>query len=230
MQVSRLISDLEPAKSKWADFLFVSRWDGEHDKAAIAYVAKKFDAVHTFKSERKTKGWPAAPNDVALETYGRFCIRVKHKIWDYAAILFIEPDCVPLTRDWIEQLHTEWHERDQLVLGFMYGRNAHPIQHINGNCLISPLFQKKCRDFFASPSKVGWDVQHAKAMLRYGRASRLIWNDYARQSISSEELFAAKHYGDDHPLHGQDIFPVLMHGIKGDSALRAVREKFNLPP
>ena len=229
-QVARLIADLEPDKSKYADFMFAMRWDGQHDMETVQYVARKFDQVHTFKSERKNTGWPSAPNNLALETYGRFCLRIRQKLWDYAALLLIEPDCVPLTRDWLKQLHEEWHEREQLVLGFMYGSSAHPVQHINGNCLISPRFQKVCPDFHASPATVGWDVRHAPAMLRHGRASRLIWNDYARQSISCEELFAAHHYADDHPLHGRDIFPVLFHGVKDDSALRAVREKFNLPP
>jgi hypothetical protein len=227
--VARMIADLEPEKSKYADFMFVTRWDGKHDRATIEHVARKFDQVRLFTTSRQSKGWPAAPNDVALETYGHFAQRVRLKLWDYAAIQLIEPDCVPLARDWIKQLHAEWHESDQLCMGFIGHKSTHPIEHINGNCMISPAFQKKCRGFYSAPPVDGWDVYHAPTMVEYSRASRLIWNDYARQSITCDELFAAKRYPDGHPLGGQDIWPALHHGVKGFDAIICVKKKFGLP-
>lgn len=226
--VARLIADLEPEKSKYADFMFASRWDGEHDRSTVEYVARKFSDVRLFKTARQSKGWPAAPNDVALETYGHFCARVRQKMWDYAAILLIEPDVVPLFRDWIKQLHDEWFESDQLCLGFIGDKSTHPIKHINGNCMISPAFQRVHRSFFWAPKRDGWDVFHARAMVKHGRASRLIWNDYARKAITCDELFSSRSYPDTHPLGGKEIWPALYHGVKGFDAIICVKKKFGL--
>jgi hypothetical protein len=229
MQLARLIADLEcDGKSRHADFMFAWRWDTAPDMQTIQHVARKFDAVHTFTSGRKTKGWPQGCNDLFFEAYGRFCIRVKQKFWDYDAALFFESDCVPLARDWIEQLQREWYERDQSILGFIYGPGDHPIPHVNGNLMISPRFQRECREFFACPSHAGWDCAHAKAMLKHARASRLIFNDYSRKSIGREELFAPKSYGARHPLANQTVQPVFYHGVKGTDAIDCVRKEFCL--
>lgn len=229
MRLARLIADLEPGKSKHADFMFVFRWDTEPDKATIAYVARKFDAVHTLVTSRKTTGWPMGCNDLFFEAFNRFCLRVRQKFWEYDAALFFESDCVPLARDWIARLQSEWYEREQMILGFVYGPGDHPVPHVNGNLLISPKYQRHNREFFACPSKHGWDVYHAANMMKVARASRLIFNDYARRSISCEELFAEKRYGDRHPLKNAAVQPVFYHGVKGDDAVNCVRKKFGLP-
>jgi hypothetical protein len=228
MRLARIIADLESKKTKLADFLFVWRWDTKPDLETVSYISQKFENVNTLITKRQSKGWPSAPNDMFHEGYDHFCLRVRQKIWNYDAAFFFESDCVPLAEDWISQLRNEWYEKDQDILGFIYGPSDHPYPHVNGNLLISPKFQKKCPQFFASKANVGWDVFHAKQMLRHARASRLIYNDYSRPSISCEELFSNKTYKADHPLKGQTVLPCFYHGVKGLSAQDCVRNKFNL--
>jgi hypothetical protein len=228
MRLARLIADIEPGKSAHADFMFVWRWDTKPDTETMRYVARKFHAVHSLTTARRTTGWPMGCNDVFFEAYGRFCQRIRQKLWDYDAALFFESDCVPLDLDWIAKLQAEWYEREQMILGFFYGPGDHPVPHVNGNLMISPKFQRHYRAFYACPAGAGWDVHHAKAMLPVARASRLIYNDYARRSIPCDELFGEKRYGDQHPLARQVIKPVFYHGVKGGDAVECVRAKFSL--
>ena len=52
MRVARLIADLEPRHTDFADFLFVSRFDCEQDLATVEYVSQKFN-VHTYVNRHR---------------------------------------------------------------------------------------------------------------------------------------------------------------------------------
>lgn len=223
MELAKLIADLEPEVNQHADFMLVFRHDTEIDHVTARYVARKFTAVHTFKNIRQTDGWPQACNDLFFESYVHFCLKVKKGEWDYEAALFFESDCVPLARDWIRQLYEEWHAQRKLILGYIYGAGEHPYPHVNGNLLISPQFYLKNPQFYGCSGVKGWDCAHAKTMLRQATESRLIYNDYARQGITADELFAPKH----RPKLGT-ITPVLYHGVKGRCALNHVKKKFQM--
>lgn len=223
MELARLIADLESQPNPYADFMLAFRHDTEIDDDTARYVARKFSNVYTFKNVRKTVGWPAAPNDLFYESYIHFCMQIKKGVWDYSAALFFEPDCVPLARDWIKQLHDEWFSQTKLILGYIYGYNEHPTPHVNGNLMISPEFFKKNPQFYGCSGRKGWDCAHAKRMLPAATESRLIYNDYARQSITSEELFCRKYR-----LKLGWIQPVLFHGVKSHDAIDHVKKKFQL--
>lgn len=223
MELARLVADLEPEVSPYADFMLSFRHDTEIDQDTARYVARKFAGVFTFKSKRKTSGWPQGCNDLFFESYVHFCLKIKRGEWDYAAALFFESDCVPLARDWIRQLHEEWFKQNKLILGFIHGKVEHPYPHVNGNLLISPQFYFKNPHFYGCSGVKGWDCAHAKSMLPQATESRLIYNDYSRKTITTEELFAPKH----RPKLGM-IQPVLYHGVKGRCALNHVKEKFQV--
>jgi hypothetical protein len=223
MELARLIADLEEGVCPYADFMFVFRHDTEIDQETVQYVARKFASVYTFKNIRKTSGWPQGCNDLFFESYIHFCLKIKRGEWDYAAALFFESDCVPLYSDWISQLYHEWNQQNKLILGYVYGENEHPYPHVNGNLIISPEFYKKNPQFYACSGIKGWDVAHARTMIKHATESRLIYNDYSRQEIAFLELFSKKW----RPKLGW-IYPVFYHGVKGRSALQHVKEKFKM--
>jgi hypothetical protein len=223
MELARLISDLEPEMNPYADFMLAFRWDTEIDHDTARYLARKFRMVYTFKNARRTTGWPDAPNDLFLEAYTHFAVKVRKQVWDYSAALFFEPDCVPLARDWIKQLYDEWHAQSKMFLGFIYAEKEHPLRHVNGNLLISPKYLKQNPSFQGCSSRYGWDCYFARSMLPLATESRLIYNDYAKRSITEEELFSPKH----RPNLGM-IKPVLYHGCKGHDALVHVKKRFGL--
>ena len=230
MALARLMADLEPGKSTRADLLFSFRPGMIQDADSILYCARKFQTF-TLTGKQLGSGWPVGCNTQMFETYQHYCSMTARGKWDYAAMMLIEPDCVPLRPTWIKELQEEWHEGNQLVLGPWQGFEDAGIEHINGNLMISHLFLRKVRNFLACSPKWGWDTEFAPQLLAHGRASRLIWSDYKLGSEVNpwrgcDFLFAPKKYRDPrHPLLGQDLQPCWFHGIKTMKGLECIREK-----
>ena len=230
MKVARLLADIEDQPSTIADVMLVFKGCSV-DMDTANYVAKKFGQVHTFQPRRVSSGWPVSCNDTFFESYGHFFMQCRSGVWHYDVALFIEPDVVPLTKNWIETLRDEWYASGKHVVGALYippNKESYQRVHINGNLMIGWKFFKEVKGFHSCPITVGWDAFWAKELLRHGMASRYIYSDYARKSITCEELFAKRNLMPSHPHLKTGIHPVLLHGVKDYSAYECVRSHFGL--
>lgn len=233
MQLARLICDLEPDRRDDVVFMFSARFDCTHDEDTINYVWKKFKHVIIHTTKRKAVGWPDGPNKVFADSYER-CVEMHKKgalPGNISAVLFMEADCIPLTKDWINRLIDEYKACGKKILGAWLKKGDAGSEHINGNCIISLDFWRKFPAIFNPPSRGGWDATLAYGILREAAPSRLIWSDYRLGTTDNpwkgcEYLWGPREYGcEENALYGEVLFPVWYHGIKTDQGIACVREK-----
>lgn len=232
MALARLLADLEPIKRTDVTFLFSARFDSSIDEETVRYVSQKFN-VRTFKGRKHETGWPAGPNGLFRESF-TYCIGLsrekgRNKI-DADAVMFMEADCVPLHREWLNMLLAEWKSCGKKVLGPWLKKGDAGCEHINGNCIIAlDLYFKIVGE---CGQQGGWDATCANIMLPNGHPSRLMFSDYGLGKPGYNEwkgcdyLFAAKRYtSPTNALYGQDLFPAWYHGPKIMAGIECVRER-----
>lgn len=229
----KLICDLEDSKRDDVVIMLTHRYDMTPDPKLIELVDKKFEHVIVYVTTREESGWPAGPNAMMGDSY-LAAINLQRGGLDIEAVMFMECDCVPLAKDWINQIKSEWDKcraAGKSVLGPWLEKGDASIRHINGNCVIAIEYWKKNREILHAPSNVGWDAYHANNMCAEGYASSIIFSDYRLGTKDnpwkgSDYLWEAKKYGmKENPLYGNELFPVWLHGCKTRQAIKASRKK-----
>jgi len=230
MALARLLADLEPIKRTDVTFLFSARFDASFDEETIAYASEKFN-VRKFKGRKHETGWPAGPNGLYRESIVECIELVRSGRVNATGVLFIEADCVPLHKDWLNMLIKEWKECGKDILGAWFDRSDGCANHVNGNCIISTTFWKKNKRIMM-PGSRGWDVDLSDIILPNAAPSKLIWSDYGlgkpgyNEWRGCEWLFAEKRYGGvGNPLYGQALYPVWLHGPKDMRGIECVRAR-----
>ena len=216
MKLARLVADLEPRHSEYADFLFVSRFDCTHDLETVKYVSKKFK-VHTYINRQRGEMWPHGCNSLWFGTvdwvysYGE-----ADRIPPYKAILTFEADACPLTPNWISEISREWDKAKVKVLGALL---QSPGEHVNGNALFSgdkAFLKWVSREVGGCSPTGGWDFLLAPQFKRRGWANsnffRSWWNTPSMTYDTFEDLVR----------QGVRVF----HGCKDESLLSHVRRRF----
>ncbi len=216
MELARFVADLERRPRDDVEFLFSRRFDCTQCLETFAYVAKKFP-ISTFKGPPHEVGWPQGPNGLALATmreiYHRQDSPCSHNI---SGVLLMEPDDVPLARDWIDQLKAEWEiarENGAWIMGSVRQPAGHPYPHCNGNCVIRPDFAALV-DINRVPPGFAWDCSVAPQLQGRMHATGLIRNDFQSRG-ATEELLRTPEVG--------TVRPVLSHGFKDRSAMEIAR-------
>lgn len=224
-KLARLLADLQPGLCDLADILFTARFDARHGEETIKYVSRKFK-VWKHTSKRRQTGWPLGCNGLlfgGLEFF--YHKKTAGQIPNYRAILNIESDCVPLTRDWLSRIIMEWdancisRKTHIYVAGALIPGDAERRAHINGGaCLLSgdPKFMKWLV-LTASSFQVsaGWDWVLAHEFKRWG------WTDiHGLQSWWQTKTFNPRDWD---PVVKSGVF--FIHGVKDDSLLDLARKK-----
>jgi hypothetical protein len=222
-EVARLLSDLLPSGQSNVEFLFQRRFDCEKPDAGIVrHCEEKFARVHVRRSRRKGVGFPMGCNELAFDLFDfMFCNR--HDFPHVDGVLLIEADCVMLSRTWNHEFIDEWRRAQtagKLVCGTFIPTNSNGGKfHINATAIYRWDILKHVPALVGGPGTVGWDWYHGTRLHPVGHDTPLIHLDYRRKSITPEELFS--------PIENKKV-PVLYHGVKDDSAIRAVRERFGI--
>jgi hypothetical protein len=218
MHLARLISDLQPEKTDRFDFAFAPRWDCTHDYETIQKVSRKFN-VWQMKSNRRGMGWPHGCNELACDMMQQAYVHKREGKWsNHKAVYLIESDIMPMRRDWLEALSSEWDEaqaKGKLVMGSWSPLHS-LVGHINGNMLFSPDLVSKVKGLEGCPANAGWDCYFGPKFAPIWHKSRLMQNHYDyRSNIPPEILFSSV----------DGITPVaVVHGVKDTSAERQVRK------
>jgi len=220
-KLARLLADIEPKMCEYADFLFVCRFDCDHDPGTVKYVARKFKTF-THISKRRGTGWPAGCNGTFFGTMEWFYHKKNLKqILPYKAIFLCEADGIPLSLDWIERLNKQWDEsnsgRPVGVAGPWLENGPIPdCGHINGNCMMSGdlNFLKwlvvRVSDVHVN---VGWDYILAPQFRDRGWIDVPKMKSVWRQPIT-EEIF----------LRQIEEKTIWWHGAKGDDGVKLCRK------
>lgn len=169
LALARLLADIEPVHRDDVALIFAQRFDVQMTQDIYQtqqYCAKKFPIFH-IRSEREQVGHPNGCFGLwagtAEQCYKHYC-----QTWPYHSIFFIEPDGVPLRKDWINLLkkrHAETLAMGKRVTGHIVPENPGCCAHVNGTMVMHlscwadhPSFQVCRRD-------IAWDVFHAQALL-----------------------------------------------------------------
>lgn len=219
MNLARLIADIEPEFNPKVDFCFVARFDCVRDPETVEYVSKKFK-VWTLKGTRRSVGWPAGCNDLAIDLLHQSAglCRPGGAWREHKALYLMEPDVLPMCRDWLKRLSDEWdvaQEHEKFVLGAWSPFHS-AVGHINGNMLVAPDLVFRVPGIIGSPETLGWDAFYAGQFSPHWWKSILMQNHYDyRKNIPQEVLFSC--------VDGITP-PAVIHGVKDLSAEQSVRK------
>ena len=221
LELARFLADLEPERSKLADFLFVARFDSLLDDYTTHRVARKFN-VYTLKSRRQGTGWPDGCNELWFSTMEWVqSMTAARKVPAYKAIFTCEADGCPIQRNWIEWMSLEWDRVNRAKRVVIAGALVEPGPHINGNALITgePGFLTWiARRVGGVRPGCGWDY------CMKGDFERLGWaNIPGMKSIYNTPTFSAENYAQ--MIADQWIW---VHGGKDTSLIQMGRKRFGI--
>ena len=220
MRLARFIADLQPGKCQNADFLFVSRFDCDHDLETIQYVSKKFNTFH-YVSKRRGTGWPNGCNDLWFASMEWVHSMIgAGKTPAYKAVFTFEADGVPLAQNWINQFSQAWDEATSRHETFVLGAYlTAPGPHINGNAMFSgnPAFTHWItHQVGGCPPRAGWDFVLYGDFKRWGAHNfpklKSYWGTKTFTGVKFESELANA--------------TVWIHGVKDDSLLDFSRKHF----
>lgn len=209
MRLARLIADNEPTRRDDVDFVFIARADCDHDVATIEYVSRKFN-VRKLKCLMRATGHPWGCWVLWFSLMEWFWVSlVQNRIPKYDWIFPFEADCVPITKNWINECHDEFKRNGQNILG---SETFHWQQHVNGNLMASgnPDFLEwvaKGITVNGVPRQEPWDIYLFPKFTQWGVAfSEKIINRCGQRSISRQEFDWLRNHG-----------WAFVHGVKDDS-------------
>jgi hypothetical protein len=231
-ELLRLLCALEKEKRSDVVMMLTHRYDMKVDPKIVAEVSEKFDVV-VHVTTKRGNGWPEGPNAMFSDGYTKV-VNMTRSGMKVSGVMFIECDCVPLAENWIDLIKAEWEEarkEGKLVLGPWLEKADANMRHINGNCVLSPLFWKECRGIFNCPPQIAWDAYHASAMMANAKPSRTIFSDYKLGSDENPwkgdaDLWKERSYGaKENPLYGEKFKPCWLHGSKLMKGILAAKKR-----
>lgn len=213
MRLARFIVDMDPRFRIDTEFVFVARFDCEHDHDTIRYVNRKF-RVNWITSSTRWTGWPGGPNAMALDTIEWLAANRP----DSGGALLFEPDCVPVRLDWLDVIMADWDRArfaSKMIMG-AWRPSGGALGHINGNCVIRPNMGRRLAVRSIIGPELAWDCAIAPYTSKDWYISDRIKNCFESRDAKPDDLFSA--------AAGSD-YPALVHGYKDDSAYNLAAQK-----
>jgi len=219
-ELVQLICDLEREKRGETEFWLIYRKDcpiwvpREFEKLA----KHKFGRAAALMARNHDTGWPGGSNMLAMSSMMEMTILHRQNTSRNEAYLLFEPDCVPLSFDWMDQLSAEWEiTKGEGKEAFGHWNMPGSIQdnlHMNGNAVFRTDFFDLHPQWTVGSANQGWDFFYRDKYISVSRDSYAIQQYYNAPTISQEALESVEKGG---------RRPALLHGIKDDSARRGVR-------
>lgn len=214
LELAQLICDLEPTKRSDTEFFLVYRKDCplELPKHFNAMAGPKFARAQACMARNHDVGWAGGCNMLAFSAFVEIALLHRQGICQNEAFLLFEPDSVPMTKDWLDQLSAEW-ERVKALGKEAYG-HYHMISdlstiHLNGNAVFRTDFWERHPDMMIGPATQGWDYFYREKYVPLSVDSNYIYQHWGRPTISQAELAQITKNG---------MRPALFHGVKDGSA------------
>jgi len=212
-QASKLLSN----KSDIVSLCYVHRFDATApDIEVLARNREKFHKVYAVRSQYKYDGWPSGCNGLAY-TILNHVLPGSEKTNECALIL--ESDCVITRPDWDVELLAEWSlaqkEKKTICGAVLPWAHCRGSSHVNASALWGRNTYKQVHGLKqAKPRNIAWDYYYGSNTSLLARNSPLFRLDWKRPTITAKELFASP--------------ALVFHGVKDDSARKAINKKYNL--
>lgn len=165
--------------------------------------------IHYSTEHSNGDKYPKGPNDTALRIIRESTGSAKI----YKAVVLVEPDCVPVAPDWLDQLSEQWDRASaagKLIMGSWHPVNLdHPtLGHINGNLMFDPRLASLV-DIPDVPDNRPWDTFLADVFEPHWCRTGLIRN-LNRHRTATLGMMTVPECGTKPP--------VLIHGVRDESA------------
>ena len=205
-RLARFMADLEQEFRHGVEICLVRRHDAaDFDSDVEEHVRKKFTVTKLVTPEH-VPGYPISPNTMAINA-----IRAAGEWWRGArGFMLMESDCIPVARDWIEQLIIEWSRartQGALLMG-SWRPECTPVGHLNGNLCFHGTLAEVLKG--AEIPKKAWDIALVPLFEAHWCRTGLISNRY-REIILTDERIAMPECGTKPP--------VAVHGAKDRSVV-----------
>lgn len=178
-------------------------------KQAKASLGCPVEIMETVASNER--GWPESCN------YLFYCAAAKmRKLREN--FLWLEPDCVPLRKSWLDEIATEYTTCGKPYMGFVYDK---PWPHLTG-CAVYPwnIAQYNSLSLLQQRNPKGplpWDVVNAAATLKHCHTTKLIHHEWGENNVAPTFPTASS-------LSRIPVEAVLYHRCKDGSAIERFRE------
>jgi len=137
MRLAKFIADLEPVRRDDIDFVFIARWDCDHDEVAVAHVSRKFN-VRKLRCVAHGEGHPWGCWVIWFSLMEWFYhMKSQNKIPDYKWIMALEADVVPISKNWINECDEEFARLNTCLVGAESSDTFNCSQHLNGNIMVT---------------------------------------------------------------------------------------------
>lgn len=227
MRLAHWITDIEKSPRSDVMIILVNRFDcAKADEETVRKVSSKFP-VMTFTTTTKQYGWPEGCNAVAFDVFRMIEDEVDINVYQPGdPLLLIEPDCVPISRTWLNDLTEEWQlaqAQQKCVMG-AWRKSGPECGHINGNAIFDVDITRKLpglSDAMKAVRGTAWDAALAPYFKGYWYFTGLISNRWNENTLTDEQI--------ETPWIGCRV-PVLIHGCKSEDVWKYAQRKLFPPP
>jgi hypothetical protein len=210
MELTELICALEPERRQETEFFLVYRRDCPVSLPRLFNheVPKKFGRAQARMARNHDEGWPGGSNMLAACAFIELSILRREGLCRNEAALVFEPDCLPLARDWLDQLSAEWELTKVLgkeAFGHWHQQGGPETLHMNGNAVWRTDFWDLHPSWIIGPGMLGWDYWFKDYFIPISRDSDLIFQLYNTYGFTSGQFETIGKNG---------RRPALLHGVK----------------
>jgi hypothetical protein len=208
LELTELICDLEP-KPRDTEFFLVYRKDCSPDlpKRFAALTSTKFVRCVARPARNHDVGYPGGSNMLAGCAFIEMSILTREGLCKNEAFLLFEPDCIPMSLNWIDELSQEWENVRNIKEAFgHWHQSEHPDWvHLNGNAVFKTNFFDKHPNLIIGPATMGWDWFYKEQLIGISVDSNLIFQNWNRYGLTEKEFLEIRKNG---------VRPALFHGLK----------------
>lgn len=220
LDLARLICDLEPERRTETEFFLVFRKDCPYTikKQFEKLAASKFGRCAARPARNHDTGHPGGSNMLAQSAFMEMSILKGEGLCQNTGFLLFEPDCVPLSLDWLNQLSAEWNfalTQGKEAVGHWHQQLDPTTLHLNGNAIFKVDHASRHPDLLVGTEMMGWDYFYRDRLVQLSQDTYLMTQLYSWPTINEAQLAGLL-------KHGKR--PVFLHGVKDNSARILVRQ------
>lgn len=165
---------------------------------------------------QEERGWPMSPNNAWRDTV--FLMRMKiGRPW-----LWLEPDCVPITPDWLDKIELEYEVALKKGKAFMGGEIMNPQHRMSGPGVYHKYVTNYTRRMASLPLNVPFDQYFARDIVPNAHFTTLIQNIWNVEFGKPETIPT---FPDQESLKLLDPNAVLFHRNKDGTLIQRLRER-----
>lgn len=168
-------------------FLFVyPATMGDEPRNAIHEILGDRFALYFTNPNFEPKGWPQGPN--AMFDSGARYVQECFNHEEFSGFLWLEPDAIPITPDWIQRLEAEYNGCDKPFMGNKVPNETIPTKaHMNG-VGIYPCFLARFAPTCFNQVTVPWDIACSMQVVPQMHDTKLIQHCWRPETFKGKKL------------------------------------------